>query len=312
MILVTGANGFLGSWICKILQKNQVNWRGLVSLESNTIRFSQIERENLIVSASDSWVDVIRATKPSIVISCDWSGVSNIDRNSSAVQNSNVMRIEKLAHASKESSVKRFISFGSQAENGPINIAADEKNYDLPTTNYGIAKVQTRILLEEIFANSETIFTWGRIFSTYGEMDNLNWLIPSMVKSFSQGDEFNLTSGLQEWSFLHAYDFANAIIKILNSPMSQGLFNIGNSKTVKIIDVANYIAKAMDSEALLRVGSEKLRQDQVFLLKPKTENLEAIGWQPIIKIEEGLLNYINWYKNNTLHFKGINLSQYPK
>lgn len=312
MILVTGANGFLGSWVCKILQKNHMNWRGLISSDSNTNRFIQAERVNLIVSTSDKWGDVIRATKPSIVISCDWSGVSNKDRNSIEIQNSNISRIEKLAYASRKYRVKRFISFGSQAENGPINIAADEKNYDRPTSNYGIAKVQTRISLEKIFTNSETRFTWGRIFSTYGEMDNLNWLIPSMVKSFSQGEEFNLTYGLQDWSFLHAYDFANAIIKILNSPEAQGLFNIGNSKTTKIIDVANYISTAMDSASLLKVGSEKLREDQVLFLKPKTENLESIGWQPVVEIEEGLLNYINWFKNNTSQFRGINLPQYPK
>jgi nucleoside-diphosphate-sugar epimerase len=312
MILITGANGFLGSWICKLLAKHDANWRGLINLDSNTNRFNKSELNNLIVSRSDSWGDVIRAIKPEVVISCDWSGVSNFDRNADHVQNNNVSRIEKLACASSESGVKRFISFGSQAENGPINIVAEEINYDQPTTKYGVAKVETRMLLEKIFADSETTFIWGRIFSTYGEMDNLNWLIPSMVKSFSLGREFNLTSGLQDWSFLHAYDFSKAIFGILNSPNAEGLFNIGSSQTIKIIDVANFIAKTMDSKSLLRIGSEKLRQDQVLLLKPNTKKLGAIGWSPEIEINEGLLSYINWYRNQSSNFKGINLSQFPR
>jgi UDP-glucose 4-epimerase len=312
MILVSGANGFLGSWICKLLDKQNANWRGLVNLDSNTSRFDKNELGKLIVSRSDCWGDVIRSTKPEVVISCDWSGVSNFDRNSSDVQSNNIRRIEKLACASSESGVKRFISFGSQAENGPINIVAEERNYDQPTTKYGVAKVETRILLEKIFANSETTFIWGRIFSTYGEMDNLNWLIPSMVKSFSVGHEFNLTSGLQDWSFLHAYDFAKAIVRILNSPNAEGLYNIGSPQTIKIIDVAEIIASAMSSKSLLKIGSEKLRQDQVLFLKPNTKKLEAIGWNPEIEINEGLISYINWYRNQSLNFKGINLSLFPR
>ncbi len=312
MILVCGANGFLGSWVCKFLDLYGFAWKGVVNPKSNLGRFSEDELKRVILSPSASWHQTILTERPQVVISCDWSGVGNNERNDSYIQMSNVIRLKKMALASINCGVDKFIAFGSQAENGPLNLVAEELHYDNPTTHYGTAKVETRKLLEKLFLSTETTFIWGRIFSTYGEMDNLNWLIPSLVKTLSSGNKFNLTSGLQEWSFLHAYDFANAIVHILNSSNASGLFNIGNTNTIKILDVAETIAKELNKNNLLGIGLEPLRSDQVLFLRPKTKNLEALGWQPQVLIEEGIISYIDWFLRGRSNFREVNISQFPK
>jgi UDP-glucose 4-epimerase len=310
VILVIGANGFLGSWLVSILDKYKIDWHGLYKSNSDNKRLEYLSKARLTCLRSSDWVHFIQDSKPDIVVSCDWDGVANLSRNNKLLQFSNVNRVLELASISKQIGVKKFISFGSQAENGPINKLAMEINYDSPTTYYGRAKVETRKALEKSFTNSDTQLIWGRIFSTYGETDNRQWLIPSMVNNFMNRKIFELTSGEQEWSYLHAHDFSKAILKICESSINVGILNIGNPNTFKISEIASKIAKYMDASELLKIGNLQIRDDQVMYLKPSVVNLNSIGWEPTIELDDGLFHYIDWARGLENEFKGIKLTNF--
>jgi nucleoside-diphosphate-sugar epimerase len=312
MILITGANGFLGSWIASLLDSRGMAWHGLCNLDSNMSRLAYLPKNKISCINNVTWVDFIKRLKPNVIISCDWEGVVNDSRNNENIQYTNVERLSSIAQASITSGVQKFIAFGSQAENGPINQVALEVNYDSPTTHYGIAKVQARKALGALFENSNTQFTWGRIFSTYGQTDNIQWLIPSMVKSFLNKKDFKLTSGQQEWSYLHAYDFANAVLNICTSSVYQGLVNIGNPETTRIINVAKKIASYMDCLSLLEVGSQPMRMDQVLFLKPDVSSLTNSGWTTTVTLNSGLESFVNWATGRENSFQGINLANFAQ
>ena len=151
MILVTGANGFLGSWVTSLLNYRGIEWHGLCKKETNFNRLKYLPNSKISFENTESWCDYVYNLRPEILISCDWAGVGNDMRNESELQFSNVDRIFNLALAADRIGVKKFIAFGSQAENGPLNKLALEKNYDLPTTTYGLAKVETRKKLHSVF-----------------------------------------------------------------------------------------------------------------------------------------------------------------
>ena len=310
MILVTGANGFLGSWVSSLLNYNNLEWHGLCRNEDDLGRLKFFPKSKISVASINLWTDFIMRTKPKIVISCDWGGVTNNKRNDNELQLSNIKRVLTLGAASKKAGVKKFITFGSQAENGPLNKIALEKNYDLPTSVYGQAKVETRKSLFELFDNSDTQFIWGRIFSTYGQTDNPQWLIPSMVKAFMNNQVFSLTSGEQEWSYLHAYDFALAVLTLCKEDVKEDIINIGNPNTIKIIEVANKVASYMNCNKLLEVGTHPNRNDQVFFLKPDVSNLVRFGWSPKISIDLGLDSYVNWARQGESSFQGIKITNF--
>jgi len=310
MILVTGVNGFLGSWVSALLDHNNLEWHGLCRKENNLERLKFLPKSKISTGGIDLWVDYILRTKPKIVISCDWDGVTNDKRNDNELQLSNINRVLTLAAASKNTRVKKFITFGSQAENGTLNKLALEKNYDLPTSVYGQAKVKTRKSLFKLFENSDTQFIWGRVFSTYGQTDNPQWLIPSMVSAFMNNEIFRLTSGEQEWSYLHAFDFASAVLTLCKEEVKEDIINMGNPDTIRIIDVANKVASYMNCKKLLEVGTHPNRNDQVFFLKPDVSNLVRYGWSPKISINLGLESYVNWSRQDESSFQGIKITNF--
>lgn len=296
-IVVTGASGFLGSWICRVLAlKHEVI--ALVRPTSEVYRLSGIRGVAVVPRETHQWREFIGEVKPDVFILAGWWGVGNQDRNEER-QFANIAAIKELALAARASGVKTVIGVGSQAELGPIENSITEDLPDNPTTKYGMAKVQARLALDEIFKESETRFVWMRIFSTYGPLDNGAWLIPQTVDSLSRGKSMDLTHGEQKWSYLHAYDLARAFEAVAENLSIAGVVNVGNPQTIILKDAVTKIAQILGSEKLLNFGVVTYREDQVMKLQPACEKLISIGWKPIVSFDSGIAQTIAWLKGQS-------------
>jgi UDP-glucose 4-epimerase len=299
VVAVTGASGFLGSWICHSLISLGFQTFALTRNGDSNCRLDDFPVGLIVKTSPSEWDNVLRSIQPEVVISADWSGVDSASRNSREIQFSNIDRVVSLAKTAVNLNVRTFITFGSQAENGPINFPAKEVNYDRATTHYGLAKIQLRKVLEEVFLTSSTRFVWGRIFSTYGPLDNPNWLLPSLIDSLIQGRPYSLTSGKQVWSYLHALDFSNAVISCMENDLISGVVNIGNEEIDTIEFYAKLVGRFLNRSELLSFGEAAHRPDQVMLLQPETTKLNKVSWKTKIGTEEGIQDLVDWHLNGT-------------
>jgi nucleoside-diphosphate-sugar epimerase len=290
-IVVTGASGFLGSWICRYLA-GEHTVAALIRPTSSTFRLTGVPNLKIVAQDFRNWSTIISSVDPDVLILADWWGVGNNFRDDQR-QFDNVNRIESLCKLLQNSGIKLVIGLGSQAEFGPKHKPISDNTQPSPTSKYGFAKMDMKERLEKIYAQSRTRFVWGRIFSTYGPLDTGEWLIPRLVSALSDGLKFDLTKGEQEWSYLHAYDI-------------HGSINIGNPETIILKDAVEYIASIIGSSDLLNFGAISYRDDQVMVLKPKCENLSKAGWEPLVSFESGLEQTISWLQNKDL--KPLSLS----
>ena len=297
-VLITGASGFLGSWICRVLA-SELEVVGLVRETSKLNRISDLKSVEVIRMESSLWADCITELRPDVLILNHWSGVNNQNRND-PLQIKNVKAIQKMAEAAVIAGVKTIIGVGSQAELGPLASAISEFEIDNPTTVYGQAKVETRLAIENLVKATEVRFIWMRIFSTYGPLDEGTWLIPNIVDSLMNNREMRLTNGEQEWSYLHAYDLASAFRTVVGTPGLKGIVNVGNPKTISIYKVASIIGEFLNKKELLLFGALDYRSDQVMRLEPLCEALSSAGWHPQISFEEGIRQTIDWLQKKPL------------
>lgn len=295
-VLVTGASGFLGSWLCYHLNSKGYEVLAVTRPNKKIPRLERFPKSLVFACAESHWPSMIASLKPKVVIAADWSGVDSESRNLLEIQLKNVDRIERLADACITNNVETFITFGSHAENGPINIPAKELNYDNATTAYGKVKVELRKRLSEKLNHTSTRFIWGRIFNIYGALDNPIWFLPSLINSILDSKPFSMTSGNQVWSYLHAHDFCTAVNDLIESDTIKGVVNIGSEQTIIIRDIANYVAVTLNRESLLQFGSTNYRNDQVMILQPITSTLSYLGWKPSIDIYSGLEDLVNWHE----------------
>ncbi len=301
-VVVTGASGFLGSWICRILSgKHEVF--ALMREDSSEFRIKDIKPLTRLHICPNSWEKTLRELQPDAIIACHWSGVGNEDRNN-ASQFGNLRVFTEIAKYAADSNIFAFIGLGSQAELGPVNGPILETAIDNPTTEYGKAKVQLRLDLEKLFSNSSTRFAWARVFSTYGPLDSDGWLIPMVILRLLQNEEVNLTAGTQEWSFLHGIDAAFAIETILNTTSMNGIVHVANPETQNIRNAVTDIASQLGKVSLLKFGTIPFREDQVVSMIPICSKLVSAGWAPQVRFEQGISELISWMRGgNTFSWK---------
>lgn len=289
-ICITGASGFLGSWTAQVLSK-QFEVFAITRVESSIERLERNKKIHIVSEEFQNWATSINGISPDVLIMHDWEGVGNSDRNSET-QYSNVERIQSLIKGLEP--IQQVIGVGSQAELGPRSHEILEDDTPSPTSDYGRAKCEARDFLIDHFRGSSTNFKWARIFSTYGAMDNGDWLIPNLVRSLNLDKPFPLTEGTQEWNYLHAFDAAEAF-RILSITGEPGIYNIGHTKTNIIRDVCNEIALIMGkSQELLKFGDIPMRPDQVHRLRVSTSKLHKLGWRPKVDLNQGLIHTIDW------------------
>lgn len=291
-VLITGASGFLGSWLCRIIsQSHEVG--ALVRENSSLFKISDLPDIAVFRKPSGLWSNVIEEWMPDVLILNDWWGVENKYRHDPK-QFENVDRLLKVALSARNAGIKTIIGVGSQAELGSVNVDISESTPDNPTSAYGRAKVLSRIKLQDLLEGSDSRFVWMRIFSTYGPLDEGAWLIPNIVDALSADEGIEMTKGEQQWSYLHSYDLANAFSAVISNKKIDGIVNVGNPHTVSIRDVALKIAEILGKTELVHFGALDYRDDQVMKLKPLCEKLTNAGWFPKVAFEDGIKQTIEW------------------
>jgi CDP-paratose synthetase len=154
-------------------------------------------------------------------------------------------------------------------------------------------------------ANMKKIsFSNLRLFHLYGPGDAINKFIPSIVKKILYESEIDLTSGEQSRDFINIKDAISAIGIILNNNYKKKTlyrhYEIGNGTSITIKELILIIKKISKSSVQLNFGILPKRKGEFFGESAKNYSLHCIGWRPVVTIEEGLIEVINYMSNSNI------------
>jgi nucleoside-diphosphate-sugar epimerase len=297
-IFVTGATGFVGSYVVEDLIARHHEVAVLLRSTSNPWRLKSILGRLRIVTGSLDEIERLRRPlqdfRAECVLHLAWQGVANVDRNS-PVQARNICHTLELAALSAELGAKSFIGAGSQAEYGPYPRAITEADPARPTTLYGRAKLAAGEMTAQMLQDWQVRFAWLRIFSTYGPKDADHWLIPSMIKTLRNKRHMSLTACEQTWGFLFASDVAAAFLTVAENPTASGIYNVGDPDAPPLRETVTMLRDLIDPGAPLGFGEVPYRPDQVMVLQAKIDRLLALGWTPKVPLQLGLRKTVEWY-----------------
>ena len=139
-----------------------------------------------------------------------------------------------------------------------------------------------------------------RIFNTYGpRMHPHDGRVVSnfIMQALNNEDITIYGDGLQTRSFCYVDDLLDGMIRLMNSPKEiTGPINVGNPEEFTMIELANAVIRLTNSSS--KIIHMPLPSDDPLQRKPDISKArEILGWEPTIKLEEGLSKTIDYFKS---------------
>ncbi len=139
-----------------------------------------------------------------------------------------------------------------------------------------------------------------RIFNTYGPRMHPNdgrVVSNFIVQALENRDITIYGDGKQTRSFCYVDDLIEGFIRMMNGPDNfVGPVNMGNPEEFSISELAEMIIRLTDSKS--KIIFEPLPQDDPLQRKPDiTLAKEKLGWEPTLKLEQGLIKTIDYFRD---------------
>jgi len=304
-LLITGASGFVGSHLLQRSLDKKVNKVAiLLRNPERAWRLDTITKKQDVhiihgsLNDSKTYKDELKKFSPDVIVNLAWNGVGGSDRNSEN-QWDNVSYMLEFLNISHQCGAKKFIGFGSQGEYGNLNKKISEKDFEKPTTAYGLSKLSAYKLGKNLAHSLGVQFIWVRLFDPYGPKDGPNWFLSYIIKEFLDGRSPETTLAEQLWDYIYIDDVIDAIFKLLECSNVEGVFNLGSGKPVKLKKIIEKIKIITGVDAKVQYGVVPYRKDQIMHLEANIEKISSqLDWEPIIGIDNGLKKTIDWWRSN--------------
>ena len=298
-ILVTGANGFIGSQVCRELLARGAEVRAARRPGSDLRRLA--ESSPLI-----EWVDcdLLRASESMLARICKdvdacihlaWGVVHG--QYLTAAANEDYQAVSRrLFSVLAGQGCRRITGVGTCFEYEQASEPLDESAPVHPLTPYARAKLATYLEAEALFGGSDTAFAWARLFYLYGPWEDPARLVPDVTLKLLRGERAAVTSGLQVRDFLHVTDMARALVDVSQSQL-RGPVNIGSGNPVRVSEVVQAIGVITGRADLIDVGgrAENL-VDPPYICADNRRLRDETGWRPRYDLFEGLEQTIAWWR----------------
>lgn len=296
-VLITGATGFIGSYVCEYLLLKGHKVMATCRKTSDFNRCINIKGSiDWVYSDLEGWKEKIVAFKPDVIINLAWSGVEAIKRSNWSSQVFNIQMQQTYLDIAKQCGTKIFIGAGSQAEYGSFCKIIEEDEPTNPTTAYGAVKLASLDILKSFCSQNDIKWYWFRIFPCYGEGEGEEWLIPSLIKNILKGTKIELTKGEQKLAYLYIKEVAQVFVDSIESEAPCGVYNISSNKSIALKDLVIKIRDQINPNYDLHFGALPYREGQSMHMEGNNQKV----CKYIYKInsdhfDEKIIQTINYY-----------------
>lgn len=185
---------------------------------------------------------------------------------------------------------------GSQAEYGFIEGKVTEDYPANPTSAYGAVKLASLQILRTFCTSKNIKWQWLRVFSLFGEKQDKNWLIPSVIENMQSSTWMDFTAAEQSYAYLYIEDFANVIHQLVVKNVASGIYNISSNTAYKLKILIEKIRNILNEEFVLNFGAIPYRAAQSMHIEGDIAKIEKqIGEIRFTDFNVALLNTINYY-----------------
>lgn len=301
--LITGASGFIGSWVARLLVK-EASVFAIVRPNSNLYRLNDIKDKIKIVEADlrdkDNSKKLVKKVNPDYILHLATFGVYPYQQEDvERIMVGNWEMAVNLFEIAKSINLKRFVNFGSVFEYGSRKGKVSEQDVDISDTlnMYSATKMATTALAS---AYKELIpLVTLRPFTTYGPYEDASRFIAGTIIRALNNEPIRIAPGVVLRDFVYVKDVARACILACKSKIGVGeIMNVGSGKAYKLLAVANLIKRLTSSKSKIIEDPKYIRKKESRCWADITKAKKLLRWSPNYSLKEALWGTIEWYKRN--------------
>ncbi len=317
-VLVTGADGFIGSHLAEELVKdgydvksfvyyNSFNTWGWIDTLDKGVKdsmeiFSGDIRDPNGVREAMKDVDTVFHLAALIAIPFSYhSPDSYVDTNIKGTLN--------VLQAARDLKTERILVTSTSEVYGTAQyVPIDEKHPYQGQSPYSATKIGADRLAESFFRSFNLPLTIVRPFNTFGPRQSARAVIPTIITQLLSGQEtIKLGSLTPTRDFNYVKDTANGFIEISKSEKTIGEeVNIATQQEISIGQLAEELIRQINPSAKIICDEERLRPEksEVNRLLGSNEKIKRLtNWSPKYTFEQGIAKTIEFLKNNLNKYK---------
>jgi NAD dependent epimerase/dehydratase len=316
-VLVTGADGFIGSHLVELLLAN--NFQVTALAQYNSFNFwgwldSIPEHNNLTIISGDVRdphfcqkitrdIDVVFHLAALIAIPYSYSAPqSYVETNVTGTLN--------LCQAALDNHVSRFIHTSTSEVYGTAQyVPIDEKHPLQAQSPYSASKIGADAMAMSFYNAFNLPLSIARPFNTYGPRQSARAIIPTIISQIANGEkQIKLGDLSPTRDFNYVADTCRGFLAIAESEQAIGeVINIGSNFEISMADTLNLIKEIMQSDVEFVTDEQRIRPEKSEVFRLWCDNQKMIdltGFKPETSIKQGLIETVNWFT------KAKNLSKY--
>ena len=309
-ILVTGGEGFIGSWIVeklsqmghkvttldsgetydviqreeldRLCQWRQRNWKRVTKISGNVI----MPLDRVWLSKQDIVIHLASYPRARIVHDHPEMGVENI-----------VVGTTGMLQDCVEYGVKRFVYVSSSMIYGDFADGADEKTVPNPINIYGEAKLTGERLTQQFNRAFGLEYVIARPSGVYGAGDIPDRVLSKFFDAAINNQDITVHGADNRVDFTYVEDAVDGIIRCaLEKQAANKIFYITAGSAINLNEAAKKIIQLTGSKSQVKdTGKNKLYPNRGTLDVSQAQKL--LGYQPQHSFDQGIVKYYEWLQN---------------
>ncbi|WP_066890591.1 NAD-dependent 4,6-dehydratase LegB [Clostridium nigeriense] len=317
-VLVTGAEGFIGSHLTErlvelgadvtaLVQYNSFNnWGWIDTFDKEVLNSIRVETGD--IRELDGMNRIIKGQEVvfhlAALIAIPYSYLSPM-----AYVRTNVEGTTNVLEACRNHDVQKIIHTSTSETYGTaLYVPIDEKHPMQGQSPYSASKIGADKMAESFYRSFNMPIATLRPFNTYGPRQSARAVIPTIISQILAGkNEIKLGSLTPTRDFNFVKDTAEAFVKVAESDKTIGeVINAGSNYEISVGDTVKKIIDIIGKDVKIICDEDRIRPEKSEVNRLWADNTkikELTNWVPKYSIDEGLSETITWIKENMRYYK---------
>ena len=310
MILVTGAAGFIGFHVAKVLCENKAEVVGIDNVcdyydpalkrarldrLKDFTRFHFYEADICDYSFLTSLFQQHPITK--VCHLAAQAGVRYSLTNPFAYQKSNNEGFLNVIECARHHHVENFVYASSSSVYGANTKMpfSESDRVDTPVSLYAATKRSNELVAHCYSHLYELPCSGLRFFTVYGPWGRPDMALFIFTRAILEGKPIDVyNNGNMRRNFTYIDDIVKGVLLTLNTSAAYEIYNIGNSRAENLLDFIHEIERNCDKKA--EMNFLPMQPGDVPETVADITKLKKLGYDPATNIDEGVKRFVEWYR----------------